>query len=81
MAQKEAVLGTLVQGKRSFAEEVGEENASGSCSFAQVHKSGYPVQQACIATPLQQQWSGTVIGSLFSGLSNCSVNIYHLRTL
>ena len=28
-----------------------------------------------IAVPLQQQWSGTVLGSLFSGLSNCSVNI------
>ena len=29
----------------------------------------------CKSAPLQQQWSGTVLGSLFSGLSNCSVNI------
>ena len=42
---------------------------------AQVCKSGHPVQQVRIAAPLQQQWSGTVLGSLFSGLSNCSVNI------
>ena len=33
------------------------------------------MQQVRIAAPLQQQWSGTVLGSLFSGLSNCSVNI------
>ena len=75
VAQKEAVSGILVQGKRSFAEEVDKENASGSCSIALVYKSGYPVQQTRIAAPLQQQWSGTVFGSLFSGLSNCSVNI------
>ena len=75
VAQKEAVLGILVQGKRSFAEEVDKENAGGSCSIAQVRKPGYPVQKACIAAPLQQQWSGTVLGSLFSGLNNCSVNI------
>ena len=42
---------------------------------ARVCKSGYPVQQVHIAAPLQQQWSGTVLGSLFSGLSNCSMNI------
>ena len=75
MAQKEAVSGILVQGKRSFAKEVNKENAGGSCSIAQVCKPGYPVQQACIAAPLQQQWSGTVLESLFSGLNNCSVNI------
>ena len=40
-----------------------------------VRASGYPVQQVHKAVPLQQQWSGTVLGSLFSGLSNCSVNI------
>ena len=83
MAQKEAVSGILVQGKRSFAEEVDKKNAgypglrTCSCSIAheQVRKPGYPVQQACIAAPLQQQWSGTVLGSLFSGLNNCSMNI------
>ena len=32
------------------------------------------MQQARIAAPLHLQWSGTVLGSLFSGLSNCSVN-------
>ena len=42
---------------------------------AGVCKSGYPVQQVCIAAPLQQQWSSIVLGSLFSDLSNCSVNI------
>ena len=42
---------------------------------ARICKSGHPVQQVRIAAPLQQQWSGTVLGSLFSGLSNCSVNI------
>ena len=73
-AQKEAVSGILVQEKRSFAEEVDKEKASGSCSIAQVRTSGYPVQQARIAAPLHLQWSGTVLGSLFSGLSNCSVN-------
>ena len=72
VAQKEAVLGILVQWKGSFAEEV-DENVSGSSTalLEYVH----PVQQACIAVPLQQQWSGTVLGSLFYGLSNCSVNI------
>ena len=73
MVQKEAVLGIVVQGKRLFAEEVDRENNSGSCSIAGVCKSGYV--QACTTAPLQQQWSGTVLGSLFSGLSNCSVNI------
>ena len=52
VAQKEAVSGILAQGKRSFAEEVDKEKASGSCSIAQVRKSGYPVQQARIAAPL-----------------------------
>ena len=33
-AQKEAVSGILVQGKRSFAEQVDKENAGGSCSIA-----------------------------------------------
>ena len=42
---------------------------------AQVCKSGHPVQQVRIAAPLQQLWSGTVLWSLFSGLSNCSVNL------
>ena len=56
VAQKESVSGILVQGKRLFAEEVDEENAGGSCSIAQVCKSGYPVQQLRIAAPLQQQW-------------------------
>ena len=52
VAQKEAVSGILAQGKRSFAEEVDKEKASGSCSIAQVRTSGYPVQQARIAAPL-----------------------------
>ena len=73
MVQKEAVLGTVVQGKRLLAEEVDRENNSGSCSIAGVCKSGYV--QVCTAAPLQQHWSGTVLGSLFSGLSNCSMNI------
>ena len=65
---------SLCKGRGPFAEEVDKEIAGGSCSIAQVRIPGYPVQQACIAAPLQQ-WSGTVLGSLFSGLNNCSVNI------
>lgn len=72
LAQKEAVSGILVQGKRSFAEEVDKENAG---SVARVQKAGNPVQQARALASTQQQWSGTMLGSLFSGLSNCTVNI------
>ena len=41
-----------------------------------MHLDNYPVQQVHKAVPLQQQWSGMVhvLGSLFSGLSNCSMN-------
>ena len=34
ISQKEAVSGILVQGKRSFTEQVDKENAGGSCSIA-----------------------------------------------
>ena len=75
LAQKKAVLGILVQGKKSFADEMDEENAGGSSSVALEQKPVYPVQQAHVLAPTQQQCCGTMLGSLFSGLSNCTVNI------
>ena len=48
---------------------------SSSVAVALVQKPVYPVQQARVLTPTQQQCCGTMLGSLFSGLSNCTVNI------
>ena len=74
-----------MQGKKSFADEMDKENAGGSSSVAValVQKPVYPVQQARVLTPTQQQCCGTMLESLFSGLSNCTVNIspYRHRTL
>ena len=48
-----------------------KENAGGSSSVALVQKPVYPVQQARVLAPTQQQCCGT----MFSGLSSCTVNI------
>ena len=64
-----------MQGKKSFADEMDKENTGGSSSVALVQKPVYPVQQARVLAPTQQQCCGTMLGSLISGLSNCTVNI------
>ena len=75
LALKKALSGILVQGEKSFADEMDKENTGGSSSVALVQKPVYPVQQARVLVPTQQQCCGTMLGSLFSGLSNCTVNI------
>ena len=74
LAQKEAVSGILVQGNNSFAKEMQKIDAGGSCSTSSAHQCPPAVQKTSALTS-QQQWSGPMLGSLFSGLSNCTVNI------
>ena len=46
-----------------------------SCSVAAGGKTRLPVHQVSAADATQQQWRGAALGSLFSGLTNCTVNI------
>ena len=49
--------------------------AGGSCSTSSAHQRPPPVVQKTSELATQQQWSGFMLGSLFSGLNNCTVNI------
>ena len=64
MAQKEAVSGILVQGKKSFPQEVDKENAA-SCQT--------PLSKSSPCGHLQPHHSeqSSMFGSLFSGFTNC----------
>ena len=55
--------------------EVAKSVNSGPCSVGQGQKPNCLMQQALAVDPTQQQWNGAMLGSLFSGLSNCTVNI------
>ena len=50
-------------------------NVCGYCSTTSVHQCPPAIQKAISALPTQQQWIGAMLGSLISGLSNCTVNI------
>ncbi len=69
LAQKQAVSRILVDGKKSFADEMEKEN-TGCCSAPRVQVPRYPVLQPVVPAQLP-----SMLGSLFSGFSNCSVNM------
>ena len=78
VAQKAAVSGILVQWKRSFVEEVDNENASGSFTALLEYVHLDILYSRCIKLYLCNS-SGVVLYMclglcLFSGLSYCSVN-------
>ena len=69
LTQKEAVSNILVQGKRSFSEEVAKLDDASLCSVFRL------MQQTSVVDPTHQQWSGgALLGSLFSGLTNRTIN-------
>ncbi len=68
MAQREAVSGILVQGKKSFAQEV--EKGGERSSDAQVQQPKNPVMQPIPPRPGQLP---DMVRCLFSSMNNCSL--------